>query len=132
MSTRLLLFVALGGAIGAALRYSVMSLVTRAFSDGYPWGTLVVNLVGCLAIGIVGGMISGRWAVSPEVRVLVIIGVLGGFTTFSSYGWDLLELLREDRYLAAFGYLAASNGCGLLGVWSGDRVAAVWLLGSGS
>ena len=118
-----------GGALGALLRYGVMVACTRTLGDAFPYGTLAVNLIGCFLIGFLGIMLLGPWKLSEAARLGLVIGVLGGFTTFSSYGWDLLALIEQRHLARAFLYLTLSNGLGVLGVWAGMGMARVWTTG---
>lgn len=106
------LLVAIGGAVGAVLRYGLVALV-RPHSPDFPAGTLACNLLGCAVIGLFAGWMS-RWNTPGDTfRLLVLVGILGGFTTFSSLGLEVTEMLRAHRFGAAAGYLALSN---LLGI----------------
>jgi CrcB protein len=121
-------WVALGGAIGSVARYLVQGWVqTAAESRGrlvaFPWGTLVVNLSGCLAIGLLAGLFQERLLVAPETRSFVLIGILGGYTTFSSFGWETLALARDAGFALALGNVVASVALGLAGVWLGAAIA---------
>lgn len=95
-----LAYVALGGALGALARYGISGWVYDRMGENFPWGTLAVNLVGCLALGLVI-----RWlqvsAVAPEVRPFLTIGVLGAFTTFSTFSYETVALLQEGQWLRA-------------------------------
>jgi len=113
-----------GGFIGAILRYSLHSLVQRNESIGaFPIGTLAVNLIGCLLIGITAGVIDSRQIVSPELRTFIMIGVLGGFTTFSALGLETFALLRAADYLRATGNVVIHVVLGLALVWIGYSLA---------
>ncbi len=101
------LLVAAGGALGALLRYGSVALVTRAWGAPFPVGTLAVNGLGSLAAGALVGALAARED-SVSLRLFWGVGVLGGFTTFSAFSIDTLNLLREQRVLAAVGYLAGS------------------------
>jgi CrcB protein len=115
-----LLLVGSGGFVGSALRYAMSGWVQRIDPDGaFPFGTLAVNVAGCLAIGLLGGLAEARSALSPEVRLLVLIGVLGGFTTFSTFGWETVALLREGAWVPASVNVATSLMLGLFAVWLG-------------
>lgn len=97
------LWVALGGALGSTGRYAVGRVVAR-FADGtFPWSTLIVNVSGSLLIGLLAGLATadGRPAVSADARAFLLIGVLGGFTTFSSFSLETLELARQGEWAGA-------------------------------
>ncbi|WP_287417066.1 fluoride efflux transporter CrcB [Thermomicrobium sp.] len=112
--------VALGGALGAILRYLVTSWVQHRV-DFFPWGTVVVNLVGSFLIGIVLEM-TLRGFLSSQVRLLLGVGILGGFTTFSSLSWEMLTLLEEGDILPAFLYGFGSLVIGVFCAWLGSIV----------
>lgn len=104
-----LLMVGLGGAAGSMLRYWLGGLVQhRLESTGFPVGTLAVNLLGCLAIGALSGAIESRHAFSPDLRLLLGAGVLGGFTTFSAFGNETIHLLRAGQSGLAAANVAAN------------------------
>lgn len=115
-----------GGFLGALARYGLGGLVHRLLPfSTFPFGTLVVNLAGCFAIGLIGGQVETRHLFAPEFRTFVFIGVLGGFTTFSTFGYETLALMRESGYLLA----AANIGLQLIGglalVWLGYVLATI-------
>ncbi len=92
----------LGGFIGASLRYLTGSAAERWLSNQpFLWATLTVNVVGCFAIGALAGAMDARLAVSPALRVFLVVGVLGGFTTYSAFGLEAVNLIRQDRIGAA-------------------------------
>ncbi|MGD9690747.1 MAG: CrcB family protein [Phycisphaerales bacterium] len=108
-----LLIVALGGAIGVMLRHGAITLARPAFPD-YPAGTLIVNVLGCLVIGLLAGAWgSGPGGAPARLKLLVFTGVLGGFTTYSSFGLEFASMLREGRVGAALGHAALMNVLGL-------------------
>jgi len=131
---RLALAVAAGGALGSWARWAVGGWAQRhaAAASGWvallPAGTLVVNLLGCLAIGAVAGWFEERGAVDPALRIFLLIGVLGGFTTFSSFGYETLALARDGNWALAAGNVLASVAGGLGGVWLGLTLAR-WIGG---
>jgi len=112
--------VALGGALGAAARYVLAGAVMRVTGSTFPAGTLVVNLLGCLLVGVVAGAAIDRAGlVGPGLRLFLIIGVCGGFTTFSAFGYETLELLRTDQILRATLNVGGHVIAGLAAVWVG-------------
>lgn len=113
------LLVGLGGALGAMARYGLSSLIQRRAGDAFPWGTLVVNLVGCLAIGAVLHGVEERAWLGPQARLFAAAGVIGGFTTFSAFGFETLQLMQGGRWGWAFAYAAGSVVLGLTMVWLG-------------
>lgn len=108
MSPTHLALVALGGAAGSVLRYAVSLLALSWFGAGFPWGTLAVNILGSAAIGVAGGL-----NLQGEARLLVVTGLLGGFTTFSAFSLEAGGLLARSWWLAVL-YVTASVGLGLL------------------
>ncbi|MEU2129045.1 fluoride efflux transporter CrcB [Streptomyces sp. NPDC018352] len=112
--------VALGGAVGASARYGAALLWPTA-PGGFPWTTLVVNAVGCAVIGVFMVVISEAWTAHRLVRPFFGTGVLGGFTTFSTYAVDIQRLLDGGRLRAGLGYLGLTLFAALAAVWS-----AVW------
>jgi CrcB protein len=117
------LLVALGGALGSVARYGVGVGAARLFGLGFPWGTLIVNLLGAMAFGAVVGAGRARGGVPPTLEAVLLLGLLGGFTTFSSYTFQAVALWESGRHAAAAGYVVASNLIGFLAVWFGLRLA---------
>lgn len=115
------LLVGIGGFVGSSLRFTVSVLVARAApAPAFPWATLGVNVGGCLAIGLLAGALEARQLAAVEVRLLLMVGILGGFTTFSAFGLETLTLVRELRWAAAAGYVTGSLLLGLAAVWAGQ------------
>jgi fluoride exporter len=93
------LLVGVGGFIGSTLRYTLGGLILRLKSGSlFPWETLAVNVIGCLAIGVLAGLSESRGLFAGTTRVFLFVGVLGGFTTFSSFGYETFELLRDGQW----------------------------------
>lgn len=121
--------IALGGALGALLRYGVTILVHgrlasgRLFGASFPWGTVAVNLSGCLAIGVVAGLFQRRLFESPQLGAFLLIGVLGSYTTFSTFAFETLGLFRQGSPGLALLNGLGSPMLGLLGVWLGDSLS---------
>ena len=112
------MLVGVGGFLGSAGRYLVSGWVYRLMpATGFPWGTLVVNLTGCLAIGLLGGLAEARQIGGAEFRLVVMIGVLGGFTTFSTFAYETLALSRDAELLPALANVAAQVVLGLGAAW---------------
>jgi len=114
-----ILAVGIGGFIGAVLRYCVTGLMQRACPAFLPAGTLVVNVVGCFAIGVVMAFVSERVLVSEPWRLFLVTGILGGLTTFSAFGYESVELLREQELRLAFINVAANLALGFFAAWLG-------------
>ncbi len=113
-----MLLLACGGAIGTMLRYTLSGLTYRAFEGMYPWGTLAVNLAGCLVIGFLWGF-SEIEDISSNLRSFVFIGVLGGFTTFSTFALESFHLFRDGEVKFAVSNILVSNVLGIILVFIG-------------
>jgi CrcB protein len=124
MPFQLYLFVALGGALGSVGRYAVSGLVATGFGETFPWGTLVVNVLGSLLIGLVATLSEpdGRLLMSPTLRQFFMLGLFGGFTTFSSFSLQVLNLVRDGQWVMASLYVLASVALCLIGVWLGHSL----------
>jgi fluoride exporter len=114
-----LLVIAIGGAIGSAARYLLSSLVLRVAGTLFPLGTFVVNVVGCLVFGAIAGVTTQRVQIAPALRLFLLTGVLGGFTTFSSYAFESVVLARDGQMLWAGINVAGQLVAGLAGLWVG-------------
>lgn len=108
MNFKLLMYVALGGAVGAAARYVTMSLIGNWFGHGFPYGTIVVNVVGSFLLGGLIETLALVWSPSEAVRAMLVVGVLGAFTTFSTFSLDVHTLVIRGSYLAVGAYIAVS------------------------
>ena len=126
------LVIGLGGALGSMLRFGLGSLIDGALSKGtgsiFPWGTILVNITGCFIIGFVLTLTvaEGRWMISPLTRQFITIGILGGYTTFSSFSWQTLALAQGGQFWGAAANVVLSVVLCLVGVWLGATLAA-WL-----
>jgi len=118
------IWIALAGAVGTVCRYAVGRWVLNMTGGTLPWGTFAVNMIGCLLIGIVAASIEKQALVSPVVRLAIIVGFLGGFTTFSSFALEGYALTHTHDWLAAGGYIVLTNVIGLGAVWAGHRLVA--------
>ncbi len=119
-----LLWVALGSALGGAGRYWCSGLIAHRFGETFPWGTLTVNVVGSLLIGLVATLSApeGRWLLAPEARQFLMLGLFGGFTTFSSFSLQTLTLAQDGEWLRGLAYVLSSVAFCLLGVWVGHAL----------
>lgn len=116
----LILFVGAGGFLGAIARYLVGGWVQDFLQrPSFPYGTLTVNVVGCLLIGMLMGLVESRQLFGPEIRGFLLIGILGGFTTFSTFGYETFELTRGGQATAAVAHVTLQVGLGLPAVWAG-------------
>ncbi len=123
-----ILLVGIGGALGSISRYLLGTWIqTLSRSLDFPFGTLTVNLIGCFVIGFLSQLAEARGAFTPESRAFVFIGILGGFTTFSSFGNDTINLFREGESFNALLNIGANVIIGLTLVWLGRTVAyLIW------
>ena len=113
------ILIALAGLVGTLLRYWLSGLVARRFGETFPWGTMAVTLIGCFVTGAVFYLSEERFLINPAARTVIMIGLLGGFTTFSSYGLQTFTLVRDGEFGLATLNVAVSNVVGLLMVWAG-------------
>jgi fluoride exporter len=113
------ILIALAGLVGTLLRYWLSGVVARQYGETFPWGTMAVNLIGCFVTGAVFYLTEERFLINPAVRTVILIGLLGGFTTFSSYGLQTFTLLRDGEFGLAALNIVTSNVFGLLMVWAG-------------
>lgn len=115
-----LIIVGTGGFIGAILRYLVSGAVQTSLPNTtFPYGTMAVNILGCLLIGIGSGLMAARQIFSPEIRAFLFIGILGSFTTFSTFGLETFNLAKDGQNLMALFYLGFSIVAGFFAVYSG-------------
>jgi CrcB protein len=118
-----LTLIAIFGAVGTLLRYGIQGLVQVGTASTFPWGTLLINLTGCFLLGLIGQITLNRMMISPDWRVAITVGFFGGYTTFSSFGWETAKMLDGGEWLPATGYVAASVVIGLLLSVAGIRLA---------
>jgi CrcB protein len=120
------LLVGAGGFFGSILRYTISGFVQRVLPlSGFPSGTLVVNIVGCLGIGILSGLAESRQIISPETRLFLVIGLLGGFTTFSTFAYEGFEMLRDGELAKMIANVTAQVVVGCCAVWLGHAMTGV-------
>lgn len=124
---KLVLLVALGGAIGSVLRYLVGLASGWLFGANFPWGTIFVNIAGSLAMGLVIGLAASKFQLTNELRVFAATGILGGFTTFSAFSLDFALLFERRDYGLAGLYLAGSVGLSILALFAGLYLVRAWL-----
>jgi CrcB protein len=120
-----LVYVAVGGAIGSSARYLLGGFVHRHTSPYFPYGTFAVNVVGCFAFGVVAALAEHRAAVTPAARTFLLIGVLGGFTTFSSFTYETFALVRDAEFLRALVNVAGQVVVGFAALWAGYAVVRI-------
>lgn len=118
-----LLLIAIFGAVGTLARYGLQGLVQIRMGSTFPYGTLLINLTGCFFLGLLGQAMLNRMIVSPEWRMAITIGFFGGYTTFSTFGWETAKMLEAGEWLRASTYVAASVVFGILLSAAGIRLA---------
>ncbi len=118
-----LISIAVGGALGALCRYFLGNIITRLMSSSLPWGTFIINIVGCFFMGALMTLIVERGLLPAAWRLFLCVGLLGGFTTFSSFGYEGLTLLLQGNLAVALGYIGGSIFLGLAAVGVGVLVA---------
>jgi fluoride exporter len=115
-----ILIVAVGGGLGSVCRYLLSGwILHRAIAWQFPLGTFAVNVLGCLVVGLLGGLVVRHDMLSPELRLLLFTGIAGGFTTFSAFGLETFHLLRKGETGIAAAYVLLSVVVGLLVLWAG-------------
>lgn len=117
---QLMLIAGIGGFFGTMMRYLLNYLIYHSLSYPlFPYGTLVINISGCFLIGLLASLAESRLALSPEIRVFIQIGILGGFTTFSTFGYETFALMRDGQFLLATSNILLQVIVGLVAVWLG-------------
>ncbi len=116
-------WVALGGAFGAVARFLISLWAIRRFGDAFPYGTLIVNVVGSFVLGVVAGLVARQAGVPDALRALLAVGFLGAFTTFSTFAVDTLTLATRSSFSGAVTNVMVNNGLALLAAFAGLRVA---------
>lgn len=121
-----ILLVGIGGFAGAVARYLIGGAVLHmSIQERFPYSTFVVNVLGCLAIGMLAGVAEKQHLLSPDARLLLITGLLGGFTTFSAFGLDAVHLIRRGELWIATLYAGGSVVAGIAAVWLGMKLMAL-------
>jgi CrcB protein len=118
-----LALIAIFGAAGTLARYGLQGVVQTRAGSTFPYGTLLVNLTGCFLLGLIGQFTLNRMVISPDWRVAIGVGFFGGYTTFSSFGWETTKMLEDGEWAWATAYVGASVLAGLLLTIVGIRIA---------
>jgi CrcB protein len=119
------ILVAIFGAIGTLCRYTLGGWLARSTGETFPWETLVINFTGCVGIGVIAGLLDRGALLSPALRMGLMVGFLGGFTTFSSFALEAFRLASAGQWGTAAGYITLTNVGGLAGVWGAYRLVVV-------
>ncbi|KKL17840.1 hypothetical protein LCGC14_2481510 [marine sediment metagenome] len=114
-----LLLLAMAGALGTLARYGLARAVQRMIGMELVWGTLAVNVIGCFAFGLIMALASGRASITPEARIIILVGFMGAFTTFSTFIFETNQLLDQARWLHAAGSVILHNTVGILVLFAG-------------
>lgn len=120
------LIIGTGGFIGSVLRYWTSVNAYKIFGEKFPYGTFIVNVIGCLLIGFIAEISENRFLITPEVRTFLMIGFLGGYTTFSTFGYETFMLLQDKDYLTASLNIFLSVIVCLASVWIGALIAKLF------
>lgn len=120
-----LFLIGLAGFVGTLGRYGLAGAVAKRYGETFPLGTLAVNLIGCFLVGLLFHLMQERFLVNQNLRAIIMVGLLGGFTTFSSFGLQTFTLLQDGEFGFAALNLGVSNVLGLLLVWAGYTLARV-------
>jgi CrcB protein len=118
-----ILLIAIFGAVGTLARYGLQGIVQVRAGGAFPYGTLLINLTGCFLLALIGQFTLNRMLISPDWRVAITVGFFGGYTTFSSFGWETAKMLEDGEWLRATTYVAASVFVGLFLSVAGIRLA---------
>ena len=121
-----LAWLSLAGAMGTLARYGLAGLVHRIDGSSFPWGTVVVNLIGCFMAGWLYVIFENRWPVSGETRTIILVGFMGAFTTFSAMILETGVLLRSTDWLYAAANIVLQNGVGFISLWAGMTLARMF------
>ena len=119
------LMIGLGGFAGAIARYQVAAMIQTRVPAGFPWGTFVVNISGCLIMGLAMTLLTERLVLNPQWRFLIPIGFIGAYTTFSTFEFELFRANAEGAWLVGGAYLVASVIVGYVALWAGVVLARV-------
>ena len=122
-ATLRLALIAIFGAVGTLARYGLQGVVQIRTASTFPYGTLLVNLTGCFLLGLIGQFTLNRLVISPDWRVAIAVGFFGGYTTFSSFGWETAKMLEAGEWARATAYVSASVVAGLLLTVAGIHLA---------
>ena len=122
-----IMWIGIGGFLGANMRYWLGNLIGRWLLAGFPYATGIVNISGALLIGILATLFADRAIDNESLRLFLVVGILGGYTTFSSYSYEVVSLVQQGRILTAAGYVLASNLIGIGACFAGVAVARFWM-----
>ncbi len=121
-----LLFIGLAGAAGALARYALAGFVQRFGNGSFPFGTVVVNLLGCFLFGLVWALAEDRLIISSQMRIILLVGFMGAFTTFSTFAFETTQMLRDAQWFSAVVNLTVQNVIGILALIVGLRIGRLF------
>jgi len=116
---KMVFYVAIGGALGSTARYLTAEAFSRWIGTGFPWATLTVNIVGSACMGLLAGLMAHVWSLPTEMRLFLTTGILGGFTTFSTFSLDVASMLQRGDFSTAAAYMLSSLVIGIGGLFAG-------------
>jgi len=121
------ILVGLGGALGSVARYWCSGLVARLFGETFPWGTLIVNVLGSFIIGLVAALsaVEGRFLIPANARIFIMLGICGGYTTFSSFSLQTLNLMRDGEWVSSGANVMSSVALCMVAVWIGHMAGSL-------
>jgi CrcB protein len=119
------ILVAIAGAAGTLLRYVMGGVLARATGGVFPWETFVINALGCFAVGAVAGALDKGALLPPPLRMAIMVGFIGGFTTFSTFALEAFRLATANQWAGVTTYVVLTNLVGFVAVWAGYRVALI-------
>ena len=114
-----LLWITVAGACGTLARYGLAGVVQRWFGSGFPWATAAVNVIGCFLFGVVWALAADHGVIDAQLRAVILVGFMGAFTTFSTFGYESVTLAREGEMLASLANIVIQVVAGVLLVWLG-------------
>lgn len=120
-----LLWLALAGGLGTIARYGLAEFIEKTNTATFPLGTLAVNVIGCFLAGLLWTLFEGRWPVPPQAKILVLVGFMGAFTTFSAFIVEAGELLRAAEWFRATGSILLQNGLGFVALFAGVSIGRI-------
>ena len=119
-----ILIIGMGGFLGAVSRHFVSGLAQKISNNPFfPYGTITVNIIGCFFIGLIAALVQNKGYFGPNARLFIMVGVIGGFTTFSTFSNETFSLMSDGQFLSAAANVIASIVLGLFGVWLGYTIA---------
>lgn len=120
-----LFFVGLGGAVGTILRYLISIYLSKSYSGEFPLATFFINITGCILIGLFIGLAERYQFINADMRLFLVTGLCGGYTTFSTFSSENLQLIQNNNFIVLFSYIFFSLFIGIIGVWLGNLLSKI-------